>query len=544
MDGCINRYSSFLDTDDSLLLSIYGIKQWVPYLERMSNELSDALNDGCSSPCLRVCVVGSSMSERNQEVLHSRRLSIFCGCFNCLSPALEESSSLPQTTQNFFQWNVPNGLSLIGRDHAESGTFTCAGEKWRLCAQLFQVHQRDELRSYVAVSVEWISPDQETTERLVYFKISLQSAGNTMVMIKHKCTHRFVNFPNSSFTILVPMDQILDPNLTRTRDSRFSVMFHVRESIRHQTKPPMKKIFATYGFGILSIFEVALRYLFHFGCIRKAVSTTKIQDRQREGAALLSAVKKVFGDMENPACDTVDLMIVFRAYGSQLKDLSKAFEFWEFFQYFTWRLGSYWKEPEDSPFHSLFVGSYVHSFQNLCTAHLRRFDVLQLDTMNVSSFSDALKNACTLEDGQPVKASVSPLSVQRSTQFSSFPPVLRLMLKRFKFDAFQRKDVKLLHYFGFPMQLKLDHSSFPFMAASTAHLNYELTAIVAHEGNSLKTGYYVLYLRQNEKLWWRLSDTISRMTQNQVMESCGRSACFLSYTQTGLWSRVMHHDAQ
>jgi len=268
-----------------------------------------------------------------------------------------------------------------------------------------------------------------------------------------------------------------------------------------------------------------------------------IKDETADGAKLMYALKKIFCDMTIGASSHIDIMILFKAYGSHFKDLGKVFEFWEFFQYLTWRLASCWENMEDSPFHLLFVGTYAHAFRSISAAHVREFEVLQLDTMDSNGFYEALNNSCTVEDGQPIKLHLHAPAVQRKTQFSQFPPVLRLILKRFKYDAFQRKNMKLLHFFDFPKHLKIDHNTFHYLAVRSTGLkehSYKLTSVIAHEGSSMKTGYYVMYLRSKDNQWMKLSDSTSVMTEDQVMESCARSACFLSYVRLSDWDWVMN----
>lgn len=462
-------------------------------------------------------------------------------CEQCCYETHEETPFHPVSTHK-FTWIIPNARRLIQKAHATSNIFKSGDQTWRLHVHVFQSKQRRMLTSHIAVYVEWRPPDRAPPFHYIHFNLALKNSKNENLVYHQRCSHRFIPSPHGGFTLFVPMERILEPGVEWTSDYGFSIKFRI-----YDVTPPkateLSLQFGTYGFSILSVFAVAVRYLYNLAHFRRVVERSRPKSRTGDAARLLHALKKIFDDMTFGVSHHIDLMMLFKAYGSHFRDLGKVFEFWEFFQYFTWRMASFWDRLEDSPFHLLFFGNYIHSFRSISVTHLREFEVFQLDTMDSVGFLEALNNSCTLEDGQPIKSQPEAHPVKRDTQFSQFPPVLRLILKRFKYDTIQRKNLKMMHSFEFPMDLNINRSTFHYLAVSSTGFKehtYKLNAVIAHEGNSIKTGYYVLYLRSKEDHWMKVSDNNSIMTEAQVMESCSRSACFLSYVRMSDWDWVMN----
>jgi len=146
---------------------------------------------------------------------------------------------------------------------------------------------------------------------------------------------------------------------------------------------------------------------------------------------------------------------------------------------------------------------------------LEPYQPLQLDigAPHINNITDALRNLTKPETltgdfgGRESKAT-------KQVFIESLPPVLILHLKRFQYDNTGGTQ-KIWKKVGYPLHLEIPKEV--FAPAKRAQMNikgaekYRLISVVYHHGKSAAGGHYTVdILRQDEREWCRVDDTLIR----------------------------------
>ena len=146
---------------------------------------------------------------------------------------------------------------------------------------------------------------------------------------------------------------------------------------------------------------------------------------------------------------------------------------------------------------------------------LEPYQPLQLDIGSpaINNITDALRNLTKPETltgdfgGRDSKAT-------KQVFIESLPPVLILHLKRFQYDNAGGTQ-KIWKKVGYPLQLEIPKEVFAPQKRAALTIKgepkYRLISVVYHHGKSAAGGHYTVdILRQDEREWMRVDDTVIR----------------------------------
>lgn len=127
------------------------------------------------------------------------------------------------------------------------------------------------------------------------------------------------------------------------------------------------------------------------------------------------------------------------------------------------------------------------------------------DALRAITKSEIITDVTNSRDGKATK----------QVFIESFPPVLILHLKRFQYDNTGSGTQKIWKKVGYPLQLELPKEVFPpskrAALAIAGEPKYRLISVVYHHGKSAAGGHYTVdILRQDEREWVRVDDTVIR----------------------------------
>ncbi|KAJ7220029.1 hypothetical protein GGX14DRAFT_585151 [Mycena pura] len=152
------------------------------------------------------------------------------------------------------------------------------------------------------------------------------------------------------------------------------------------------------------------------------------------------------------------------------------------------------------------------------------FDDIELNVGGMKNLRDSFKDYVAVEilDGY----STPQFGLQEAKSgliFESFPPVLRIRLKRFAFqrgaDGFEL--VPTTGRYEYPTEIDLSEFLDEAADRSTPWL-YKLHGVTVHSGD-LKGGYYFTYIKPDRKEGWFkfYNDNVTRVTEEEVLGNCG-----------------------
>lgn len=97
-------------------------------------------------------------------------------------------------------------------------------------------------------------------------------------------------------------------------------------------------------------------------------------------------------------------------------------------------------------------------------------------------------------------------TMTKSCKFTKFPLILILTLMRFDNNLRKLED-----FFKFPMHIEVDDGK----------LDYELYAMIVHEGRHISHGHYIAFVKDQNNNWYKADDVlIYRVKDEIVMETC------------------------
>ncbi|KAF0549637.1 putative ubiquitin-specific processing protease 21 [Gigaspora margarita] len=108
--------------------------------------------------------------------------------------------------------------------------------------------------------------------------------------------------------------------------------------------------------------------------------------------------------------------------------------------------------------------------------------------------------------------------VKKSVIFESFPPVLRIQLKRFEYDLQGNTIVKINDRFEYPLEIDLQRYLSPDSDRSKPH-NYLLHGVIFHSGYLHEGSYYVFIKPEKNGKWFKFDDDrIIPVNDKEVLE--------------------------
>lgn len=469
-----------------------------------------------------------------------------------------------------YSWSLTDPIKLLSTNGGGiSDKFKVQDVSLELRVNLVRISRWDGSRVYLLVQLKWLPVQHSNVEFSLEslnsrFSFFLHNSENEDLLYKEEdCNHRFVsNSSDLGFTIFVPLEFENTYKKSDSQNTNF-LSYEIRlcfisfgldcvnlASPNHREMPISLR---SCGFRMLTIISSSLVYLYHFQIIRSLLQQLPTMSVLVEDS-LIAAVQKIFVDMElltsqggtpsGPQFETIDIMNVFEAYGLALTDLDRVENCADFLREFLARLGRYCEtEGGPNPLDGVFFGNYRYFTLGVYT-RMRKFDCFYLDIVTTDDIYQALNNACMRSEEPPIQSSSNLGSTSRTTEFHSFPLVLHLVLKRFKFDAMQGKEIKLMTYFEVPNVLEIDHTTFHSLLPTTSDNSsgsslYKLFLVVAHEGTSGKNGHYMTYVRSDGQSWKRIASQMNSVPDDHLKETASRSACFLTYIRQSEWNQLI-----
>lgn len=471
-----------------------------------------------------------------------------------------------------YSWSLTDPIKLLSTNGGGGGIsdkFKVQDVSLELRVNLVRISRWDGSRVYLLVQLKWLPVENRNVEFSVEslnsrFSFFLHNSENEDLLYKEEdCNHRFVsNSSDLGFTIFVPLE--FENTYKKSDSQNFNFLsYEIRlcfisfglECV-NLASPNLRKMpisLRSCGFRMLTIISSSLVYLYHFQTIRSLLQQLPTSSLIVEDS-LIAAVQKIFVDMDlmesqgarsGPRFESIDILNVFEAYGLALTDLEQVEHCAGFLREFLARLGRYCENDGDlNPLDGVFFGSYRYFTLGIYT-RMRKFDCLYLDIVTTDDIYQALNNACMNSEEPPIQSSSNLGSTARMTEFHSFPSVLHLVLKRFKFDAMQGKEIKLMTYFDVPTELEIDHTTFHALLPmesenSSGSSLYKLFSVVAHEGTSGKNGHYMTYVKSADgQNWKRIASQLNTVPDDHLKETASRSACFLTYIRQSEWNQLI-----
>jgi ubiquitin C-terminal hydrolase len=132
--------------------------------------------------------------------------------------------------------------------------------------------------------------------------------------------------------------------------------------------------------------------------------------------------------------------------------------------------------------------------------------------------------------------------VKKGLRLATSPSILVCHLKRFEYDLYGRVR-RINKHISFGTTLNI--SSYMSLANKGRPPNYDLVAMVVHQGSTCSHGHYIAYVRggsggqrngSSSNTWYRVSDAI--VTEVQIEDVLEKQAYILLYEATGM----RHHE--
>ncbi|CAG8491651.1 11949_t:CDS:10 [Dentiscutata heterogama] len=166
------------------------------------------------------------------------------------------------------------------------------------------------------------------------------------------------------------------------------------------------------------------------------------------------------------------------------------------------------------------------------------YDIL-LEVKGYKTLSDSLMNYICEESCEGNKYQTETYGLQDAKKgviFESFPPVLRIQLKRFEYDSQRNTVVKINDRLEYPLEIDLESYLSPDSDRSKPH-NYLLYGVIVHSGDLHEGSYYVFLKPEKNGKWFKFDDIrITPATDMEVLEDNygvdainSTNACMLIY---------------
>lgn len=175
-------------------------------------------------------------------------------------------------------------------------------------------------------------------------------------------------------------------------------------------------------------------------------------------------------------------------------------------------------QGKQSPFSDIFVTlTHSNTLQNGKTRTVTKEShlVIPLSIQNIKTLEEAI-------DAFVAEEKITKEISKKST-FISFPKSIIFGLKPFTYNVYTGKPVKLKNDVSYPEILTLKR---PFDGVP---INYQLSAIVEHIGQSPESGHYVCYSRRFDGAWMKFDDdNVTKMFEKEYLN---KEAYLLLYNQ-------------
>ena len=271
-----------------------------------------------------------------------------------------------------------------------------------------------------------------------------------------------------------------------------------------------------------------LQMLFHLPSFRRivyAMPTTGIEDIK---TSIPLNLQRLFCTMQfnkNKSCSTLDLT---RSFGWNQRDTSMQQDIQEFENELIDNLERKLKNTELADNISmLFCGKQKDYIRGL------NVDFHHETTQTYSSLSLTVKGYNNLYESLNYEIEPDELvgenqyktdefgvqDVLMGTEYLSFPPVLRIYLRRFERDYALNRNIKINSKFGYPETIDLTKYMSSDLERNKSNI-YELHGVLVHSG-TITSGHYYAFLRPSiEDKWYKFDDSnVSEVQKEEAIEN-------------------------
>ncbi|GBB89579.1 hypothetical protein RclHR1_01630017 [Rhizophagus clarus] len=239
------------------------------------------------------------------------------------------------------------------------------------------------------------------------------------------------------------------------------------------------------------------------------------------------ALQRVFYCLQT-SCSTVCTIELTKSFGWDLFDSLIHRDVQEFSRMLQDYLETKMKGTKiDGVLTGLFVGkmkSHIKCINvNYESSRVENYYDIQLNVKGCKTLRDSFKKYIqeeTLDGDNKYRTVDYGLQVaKKRVTFESFPPVLHLQLKRFKYDKKKGVMVKVNDRFEYPMEIDLEEFLSKDADKSSSH-KYLLHGVLVHSGDDLHKGHYFALLKPgNDGKWFKFDDDrVIPVTDSEVLE--------------------------
>ena len=296
--------------------------------------------------------------------------------------------------------------------------------------------------------------------------------------------------------------------------------------------------------GATCYMNSALQALFHVTKFRRIVYGIPTQNVRNEASSIPLNLQALFYNMESSEvpCSTVDLT---RSFGWDDVEGFVQHDIQEFMRVLLESIEKNMKDKSKDEIAKLFKGKIIQKIEceakQYSTETPEDFYDLSLQVRDCPNIRDSLRKYVAkdkIENYDTGDPKIGRQTVDVCMQFSEFPPLLQLHLKRYEFDLKRLAPVKVDSSFEFPVELDLSE----FSPKSKQCLKYQLYGVFVHDGHA-GGGHYYVYLRPGcQNKWYRFNDSlvhivdertaVARNFGGSALQKCTFSAYMLMYVRS------------
>ena len=296
--------------------------------------------------------------------------------------------------------------------------------------------------------------------------------------------------------------------------------------------------------GATCYMNSALQALFHVTRFRRIVYGIPTHGVKNEVSSIPLNLQALFYNMESSEvpCSTVDLT---RSFGWDDVEGFVQHDIQEFMRVLLESIEKNMKDKDKDQIAKLFKGKVIQKIECETKPYSAEtpedFYDLSLQVRDCPSIRDSLRKYVAkdkIENYDTGDPKIGRQTVDVCMQFSEFPPLLQLHLKRYEFDLKTLAPVKVDSSFEFPVDLDLSE----FAPKSKQCLKYQLYGVFVHDGHA-GGGHYYVYLRPGcQNKWYRFNDSrvhmvdeataVARNFGGSAVQKCTFSAYMLMYVRS------------
>ncbi|CAB4395464.1 unnamed protein product [Rhizophagus irregularis] len=437
---------------------------------------------------------------------------------------------------NYNTWHIKNWQHL---DKSITGPeFEVGGWKWRILLFPFGNNNQDT----VSIYLDFVDPKGAPAgwHSCVQFALVLCNAEDPTQFIWHQTHHRFTAEESDwGFTRFYELNKLFVPCENRTRAIIENYSANITAIVRVFKDPTgvlwhnfinydSKKVTGYVGLknqGATGYLNSLLQSLYCITSFRKAVYQIPTEDHELIESVPL-ALQRVFHNLQTSNI-TVCTTELTKSFGWNSFDTLIYRDVQEFNRVLQDNLETKMKGTKaDGALTKLFVGkmkSYIKCINvGYESSRVENYYDIQLNVKGCKTLRDSFKNYIQeeiLEGDNKYQTVGYELQVaKKRVVFESFPPVLHLQLKRFKYDIQKGAIVKINDRFEYPMEIDLEEFLSKDADKSNSH-KYLLHGVLVHSGDLHKGHYFALLKPEKDGKWFKFDDDrVIPVTENEVLE--------------------------